>query len=460
MIRPLPALLSALLVSAATFDGEAALRHASALSALGPHPWGSPRAGAAAQYVAAQLRAAGVPDVTVQPFESHGTRGANVVGVLRGRSAEVVLVGAHHDTAPEAPGAYDDGGGVGVMVETARVLARGGRPPRTLVFVSFDGEEAWWTQRTLVAGSREYLRSQGSRARDIAAAFVIEMCGWKGGSPVLHPIAYADPLRPSGYAVSPGWVVAAAQRGARQAGAPFGVGDPWLSWLYQPAVRTLRVRLYGDDLAFLEAGRPALFASDSSFTAFYPWYHQPADTADKLDAAALARMGRAVVGAVEALGAAPRGPAQDPHWFAAMGGVLDAPWLYAIGAASLVPRLVRAARARGVPAGLVLHVALFALLMWRHPVVTLWVFLLPNLLAGVVRGFWNLVALAPLAGLVAICLAAWARGMAAGLWIEPWELAVAAVALALPWLTAGGWRRAGRTARGRRASRRAAMTAR
>jgi hypothetical protein len=431
----LPVLLSALVLSAASFDGEAALRHAAALAALGPHPWGSPRAAAAAQYVAAELRAAGLRDVTVQGFESHGLRGANVVAVLPGRSAERVVVGAHHDTAPGAPGAYDDGGGVGVLIETARVLARERVPPRTLVFVSFDGEEAWSTGRTRVAGSREYVRSLGPRVRDVAAGFIIEMCGWKGGTPVLHPIPYADPLQPGAYVAAPAWVVAAAQRGAAAAGAPFAVGDPLLSWLYQPAVRTVRAGLYGDDLALLEAGVPAVFASDSSFTAFYPWYHRPADTPDKLDGAALERMGRAVVGAVRALGAAPRGPARQPHWFAALGGMATAPWLYALGAASLVPRLVRAARS-GVPAGLVLQGALFGLLLWRHPVVTLWVFLLPNLLAGA-RGVLVLAfALGPLAALVALCLLAWMRGFAGGLWIAPWELLVAAGALALLWLTA------------------------
>lgn len=447
----LSALLSALWLSAATFDGDAALRHAAALAALGPHPWGTPRAGAAAQYVASQLRAAGVPDVALQTFESHGIRGANVVGLLPGTSAEMIVVGAHHDTAPEAPGAYDDGGGVGVLIETARVLARRPARPRTLAFVSFDGEEAWSTGRTMVAGSRHYLRSLGPRAREVAAGFVIEMCGWKGGTPVLHPIPYADPLLPGGYVVAPAWVVAAAQHGARQAGAPFGVGDPLVSWLYQPAVRTVRARLYGDDLALLQADVPAVFASDSSFTSFYPWYHQPGDTADKLDAAALGRMGRAVVGAVEALAAAPRGPARQPHWFAALGEVVTAPWLYTLGAASLLPRLLRAASG-GLSPGSALQAVLFGLLLWRHPVVILWIFLLPHLMAG--RGrVPSALALLPLAALAVLSLLAWARGFASGLWLAPWELAAAAVALALVWLIAARARRAGPTSRGRRATR-------
>jgi hypothetical protein len=437
----LPALLSALVLSAATFDGEAALGHAAALAALGPHPWGSPRAGAAAQYVAAQLRGAGLREVTVEAFEARGRRGANVVAVLPGTGAEIVVVGAHHDTAPEAPGAYDDGGGVGVLIEAARVLARGRARHRTLVFVSFDGEEAWavgdGTQDTLVAGSREYVRSLGPRARDVAAVFVIEMCGWKGGTPVLHPIAYADPLLPSAYVISPAWVVAAAQRGARQAASPLGVGDRWISWLYQASVRTVRARLYGDDLAFLQAGLPAVFTSDSTFTSFYPWYHQRNDTADKLDPAALARMGRAVVGAVEELAVAPRGPARQPHWFAALGAMLTGPWLYAAGAATLLPRVVRMALTRGIPAGLVLQAGLFGLLLWRHPVVTLWVFLLPNLLAGFLRPAVSLFTLVPLAALAALGVSAWARGFARGLWIASWELVIAFVALVLLWLTAG-----------------------
>jgi len=78
------ALLPALLAAAA-FDGQAALRHASALAALGPHPWGSPRALAAAQYVAAQFRDAGLADVRLQDFDTAGiTRVSRIVGVRDG----------------------------------------------------------------------------------------------------------------------------------------------------------------------------------------------------------------------------------------------------------------------------------------------------------------------------------------------------------------------------------------
>ena len=275
------------LLLVAAIDGNAALRHAAALASLGPHSWGSPRNGAAALYVAAQLREAGLDEVELQRFERQGTPGTNVVATLRAPGEEFLLVTAHHDTAPAAPGAYDDGGGVGVLIELARVLASEPQRARTLVFASFDGEEAEVLGKDPAAGSHAYFERLGVRARSLVAVFDLEMCGFSRGRPLLHPIAYADPRRSGGQVIAPGWLVRAALTGSRQAGAEFVVGDPYLSWLYQPLVRTFRVRLYGDDLSFLQGGRAAIMASDSSFSAFYPDYHQATDTADRLDPAAL-----------------------------------------------------------------------------------------------------------------------------------------------------------------------------
>jgi hypothetical protein len=434
------------LLLAASIDGGAALRHASALAALGPHPWGSPRNRAAAEYVAAQLRDAGLHEVELQAFARHGIHGTNVVATLRAPGEEFVVVGAHHDTAPDAPGAYDDGGGVGILVELARVLARDERRARTVVFVSFDGEEAWFSEKGTTEGSRAFIERLGPRARSMVAAFAIEMSGWRGGTPVLHPIAYADPREKGRAVIAPAWLVRAALEGSREAGSPLGVGDPYLSWLYQPAVRAFRARLYGDDLSFLQAGHPALFASDSSFTAFYPHYHEGSDTADKLDAAALERMGRGVLGIVHALQRAPRGPAEEPDWFAAFGRVVGWRWLAGLGAASLLPGLWRGWRAGGPALGLrSVQSLLAAVVLWRHPVPALWILLAPHVLLPWRRSWWTaLLALGPALGLLGLGVAAWWRGVVNGVWLAPWEIAVAGLALALAFLgLGGGARRAG-----------------
>jgi hypothetical protein len=421
-------------VLAAAIDGDAALRHASSLAALGPHAWGSPRAAVAAQYVEAELRAAGLADVRLQPFASGGIAGTNVLGMLHGSGGpEFVVLAAHHDTAPDAPGAYDDGGGVGVLIETARALARRGRPARTIVFASFDAEESWSTGKGKTQGSRAYLASLGPDARNLVAAFDVEMCGWKGGRPVFHPIAYADPAHPGRYAITPAWLMRSALASGR-----FPVGDPLLSWLYQPAVRTFRIGLYGDDLSFLQAGQAALFTSDSSFTAYYPWYHQPSDTADKLDAASLARMGEGVLAIVDALGRVPRGPAAEPDWFAAFGGVVGGTALYAIGFLSLVPLAWRLRRAGGPALALgALHVALFLFLLWRNPVPALWVFLLPNAFGR--RRLWlALLTAVPLALLVTLGVVAWSRGFVQGLWLSPLEIAAYGLGLAAAYAVSAG----------------------
>jgi hypothetical protein len=276
--------------------------------------------------------------------------------------------------------------------------------------------------------------------RSLVAAFAIEMCGRKGGSPVLHPVAYADPREKGRAVIAPAWLVRAALEGSREAGAPLGVGDPYLSWLYQPAVRTFRVRLYGDDLSFLQAGQAALFASDSSFSLFYPDYHEPSDTADKLDAGALERMGRGVLGVVRALERVPKGPAEEPHWFAAFGRVVGWPWLAVLGVASLLPGLWRAWRAGGLALGLRLAQALLAgVLLWPHPVPGLWLLLVPHLLLPWRRRWWSaLLALAPAVALLALGAAAWWRGMVGGVWLAPWQMAVAGLALGLSFLGLGG----------------------
>jgi hypothetical protein len=424
------------LLLAASIDGEAALGHASALAALGPHTWGSPRSEAAALYVAAELREAGLTAVELHPFERGGIRGTNVVATLRGPVDEMLVVCAHHDTAPDSPGAYDDGGGVGVVIELARVLAREPRRTRTLVFASFDAEESWSTGHGQALGSRAWIERLGSGARRIVAVIDVEGVGWSGGTPLLHPIAYPDLPRRGGTVVTPGWLVRAVLQGARTEGASLGMGDPWLSWLYQPTVRAFRARPYGDDLSFLQAGVPAVMVSDSSFTAFYPHDHQPSDTSDKLDAGALERVGEGVLGALRRLDDLPKGPAEDPRWFVALGRVLGSSTLLTLAALSVLPGL-RTGLTGGGPVLLARmgQAALFALLFWRHPVPALWVLLLPNMVLPLVRSRWaSALALTPLVALVGLGSAAWLRGMASGVWLAPWEGVVLIGTLALAFI--------------------------
>jgi hypothetical protein len=423
------------LLFALAVDGSAALEHASRLAALGPHPWGSPRTRVAAQYVAGELRAVGLQEVQLQEFESRGVRGANVIGVLRAPGEEFVVLSAHHDTAPGSPGAYD-GGGVGVLIEVARAFVSRAARPRTVAFVSFDGGEVGSAGLPDATGARAYVRSLGPRARHMVAALAIEEGGYGKGRPLLHPIAYPDPRRPGAPVIAPGWLVREVQAGAARAGGRLGIGDPWLSGLYQPAVRVFRVGFGGDDLAFVEARLPAVLVSDSSPTSFYPWYRKPADTPDKLDPGALSRMGEAVAGALEALQSAEPGPAVQPTWYTVGGLQVEGATVIALVLLSLVPGLwLGLVRGGALLVGRLLAAAGIGVLAWRHPVPSLWIYPLPALLTLACFRWWRtLIALTPAAALLLLGAAAQRQDVVHGTWLLPWEVVVAMLGLSLLWL--------------------------
>ena len=86
---------------------------------------------------------------------------ANVIGEIPGseRPNEVVLLGAHLDSWDLGQGAIDDGAGVAIVVEAARLIGRLERKPaRTVRVVLFVNEEFG------LSGAREYARLVGDEA--------------------------------------------------------------------------------------------------------------------------------------------------------------------------------------------------------------------------------------------------------------------------------------------------------
>ena len=86
---------------------------------------------------------------------------ANVIGEIPGgeRAQEVVLLGAHLDSWDVGHGALDDGAGVAIVVEAARLISRLDRKPtRTIRVVLFANEEFG------LSGAREYAKQLGDEA--------------------------------------------------------------------------------------------------------------------------------------------------------------------------------------------------------------------------------------------------------------------------------------------------------
>ncbi|WP_157995391.1 M20/M25/M40 family metallo-hydrolase [Peristeroidobacter soli] len=104
---------------------------------------------------------------------------ANVIGEIPGtdRAGEIVLLAAHLDSWDLGQGALDDGAGVAIVVEAARLISRLDRKPsRTIRVVLFANEEFG------LSGAREYARLIG----DEQAKHVLAMEADTGIGPVIR----------------------------------------------------------------------------------------------------------------------------------------------------------------------------------------------------------------------------------------------------------------------------------
>ncbi len=107
-------------------------------------------------------------------FTVDGTVGHNVVGELIGtdinKKEELILITAHYDSISNgdiAPGAIDNGSGVAVILEIARLLTQVERR-RTIRFIFFDGEELG------LYGSRAYVAQHKAELNEIKAVINLD----------------------------------------------------------------------------------------------------------------------------------------------------------------------------------------------------------------------------------------------------------------------------------------------
>jgi Peptidase family M28 len=176
--------LSACSRSAGVFSQQNARAHVSMLAGtIGSRPIGSEANVRARAYVIEQLKLYGY-QVRVQetdarrPEIGRTAHVANIIATLPGRRPEAIGLVSHYDSAPESPGAADDGLGVAVVLETARVLAaRVDRQWTTLVVVT-DGEEANLmgaaavvTDRVIASNLKAYINVEAAGSDGAAVLF-------------------------------------------------------------------------------------------------------------------------------------------------------------------------------------------------------------------------------------------------------------------------------------------------
>jgi hypothetical protein len=270
---------SALAELPAVFDPAALRAHVEWLAAPEREGRGVGSAGleAAADYIAALFAKAGLePGGSAgwfQPFGVDvGSRGKprtarNVIGVLPGTdpafAGQSVIVSAHYDhlgrdgrgvrvaeLGQVHPGADDNASGVAVLLELARAIAAQGRPPRTIVFAAFSGEEEGLQgSRYFVAHPPEGLGLAGMRA-----VLNLDTVG-RLGAGELNVLATGTASE---------WVHVFR-------GVSFTTGVP---------IRSIAgAAESSDQLSFIEKGIPGV----QLFTQAHLDYHRPSDTANKVD---------------------------------------------------------------------------------------------------------------------------------------------------------------------------------
>jgi Zn-dependent M28 family amino/carboxypeptidase len=231
------------------------------------------------------------------PYDDEGVKVDNLEAQIAG-SDEVVVVGAHYDSAPGATGADDNGSGVAAMLALARTFAAT-HPKRTLRFVAFVNEEPpyFWTPKM---GSVVYAKACKDRGDRIVAMLSLETLGY-----------FRDEPRTQKYPPIVSWLYP-------DRGDFIGfVGNAGSRSLVRSAIGTFRANAafpsegaalpsfvmgvgWSDHWSFYERGWQAIMVTDTA-PFRNPHYHLASDKPETLDYDRLARVTSGLEAVVRAL---------------------------------------------------------------------------------------------------------------------------------------------------------------
>ena len=252
---------------------------------IGARPMGSAAERRGMEFALQKFREFGLSDAYIMFITEYpgfmgspptNTRSGVAVGVLRGTTSRIIVLGAHMDSAdPSVPGANDDGSGSAAVIELARVLSQR-KNQSTIVFALFGGEEAG------LQGSRHFVENFADTNR-IALMLQLDMAN---GSPLLFPTL--DVAKHS----SPEWLVRASYEEFAKLGYT-GLHYPTDFFVLMAAMPGGGVG--SDHEPFLEKNIPAIdFTSDARDP-----IHTPQDNFENFKISGLKRSGDLIYKLVE-----------------------------------------------------------------------------------------------------------------------------------------------------------------
>ncbi|MEK7236630.1 MAG: M20/M25/M40 family metallo-hydrolase [Nitrospirota bacterium] len=192
----------------------------------------------------------------------------NVLAFLPGndpqKTHEILVIGAHRDHFGRQagllfPGADDNASGTAVMLEVARAMAQAGiRVKRTILFVSFSGEEQG------LVGSRLYLERTVTPIGSTTAMINIDHAGIGNGRLTIGVTGFEKSV-------------------ALEAGQTAGLAEKLDLFGFFPG---------GDHVPFKEAGIPTVTIVSGGI---HPHFHKPTDRADTINPEILQNVARYVL---------------------------------------------------------------------------------------------------------------------------------------------------------------------
>ncbi len=221
---------------------------------------------------------------------------------------EIIVIGAHYDSAVGAPGANDNGSGTAALLELANRFVKI-KPERTLRFVFFVNEEPPHFQSDTM-GSLVYARRCKARKENLTAVLSLETMGYysdeDGSQNYPPPLGALFPKTGNfiGFVgnVDSGLLVERVLNSFRKH-AMFPSEGTSLPGTIQGVG-------WSDQWSFWEFGYPGVMVTDTA-PFRYPHYHRPTDTPDKLD---YDRLARVVAGLEKVIGDLANRPCQPATW--------------------------------------------------------------------------------------------------------------------------------------------------
>jgi Zn-dependent M28 family amino/carboxypeptidase len=201
---------------------------------------------------------------------------------------EVIVVGAHYDSAQGTPGANDNASGVAAVLELARLLRDLDSNGKRIRFVLFVNEEPPYFG-TEAMGSLNYARTLSERSERVVAMYSLETIGFYSSEPKSqrYPAPFGLMFPDRGDFVAFVGLMGSRALVRKTVGSfRSHTAFPSIGGVAPGSVPGIA---WSDHWAFAQEGFPALMITDTALFR-YPHYHRPSDTPDKVDGQNLARV--------------------------------------------------------------------------------------------------------------------------------------------------------------------------